>query len=49
MNTLTKLFFENSLLYQNKTLFGFKKNGEWSHISWNEASDLVQDLRSWFT
>ena len=44
MNTLTKLFFENSLLYQNKTLFGFKKDGEWSHISWNEASDLVQDL-----
>ncbi len=44
MNTLTQLFFENSLLYQNKTLFGFKKNGEWSHISWNEASDLVQDL-----
>ena len=44
MNTLTHLFFENSLLYQNKTLFGFKKDGEWSHISWNEASDLVQDL-----
>ena len=44
MNTLTKLFFENSLLYQNKTLFGFKKDGEWSHISWNKASDLVQDL-----
>ena len=44
MNTLTKLFFENSLLYQNKTLFGFKKDGEWSHISWSEASDLVQDL-----
>ena len=44
MNTLTHLFFENSLLYQNKTLFGFKKEGEWSHISWNEASDIVQDL-----
>ena len=44
MNTLTHLFFENSLLYQNKTLFGFKKDGEWSHISWNEASDLVKDL-----
>ncbi|MDC3140279.1 long-chain fatty acid--CoA ligase [Alphaproteobacteria bacterium] len=44
MNTLTQLFFKNSLLYQNKTLFGFKKDGEWSHISWNEASDLVQDL-----
>ena len=44
MNTLTQLFFENSLLYQNKTLFGFKKDGEWSHISWNEASNLVQDL-----
>ena len=44
MNTLTKLFFENSLLYKNKTLFGFKKDGEWSHISWNEASNLVQDL-----
>ena len=44
MNTLTHLFFENSLFYQNKTLFGFKKDGEWRHISWNEASDLVQDL-----
>ncbi len=44
MNTLTQLFFENSLLYQNKTLFGFKKDGEWSHISWNKASDLVKDL-----
>jgi len=44
MNTLTQLFFENSLLYQNKTLFGFKKDGEWNHISWNQASDLVQDL-----
>ena len=44
MNTLTQLFFENSSLYQNKTLFGFKKDGEWSHISWNEASDLVKDL-----
>ena len=44
MNTLTELFFKNSLLYQNKTLFGFKKDGEWSHISWSEASDLVQDL-----
>ena len=44
MNTLTHLFFENSLFYQNKTLFGFKKDGEWSHISWNKASDLVQDL-----
>ena len=44
MNTLTQLFFENSLLYQNKTLFGFKKDGEWSHVSWNEACDLVQGL-----
>ncbi len=44
MNTLTQLFFENSLLYQNKTLFGFKKDGEWSHVSWNEARDLVQGL-----
>ena len=44
MNTLTHLFFENSLLYQNKTLFGFKKGGEWHHVSWNKASDLVQNL-----
>ena len=44
MNTLTQLFFENSLLYQNKTLFGFKNGSKWSHISWNEASDLVKDL-----
>ena len=31
-------------MYKNKTLFGFKKDGEWSHVSWNEASDIVQDL-----
>ena len=44
MNTLSQLFFENSSLYQEKTLFGFKKDNGWDHISWNKASDLVQDL-----
>ena len=44
MNTLSQIFFENSLLYQDKKLFGFKKGGEWNHVSWNKASDLVQNL-----
>ena len=44
MNTLSQIFFENSLLYQDKKLFGFKKRGEWHHVSWNKASDLVQNL-----
>ena len=44
MNTLSQIFFENSLLYKDKKLFGFKKGGEWHHISWNKASDLVQNL-----
>ena len=44
MNTLSQLFFENSSLYQEKTLFGFKKGNGWDHISWNKANDLVQDL-----
>ena len=44
MNTLSQLFFENSSLYQEKTLFGFKKDNGWDHISWIKASDLVQDL-----
>ena len=25
-------------------MFGFKKGGEWHHVSWNKASDLVQNL-----
>ena len=44
MNTLSQIFFENSLLYKDKELFGFKKGGEWHHVSWNKASDLVQNL-----
>jgi len=44
MNTLSHLFFENSLIYQNKTLFGFKNNNEWGNISWSKASDLVQSV-----
>ena len=44
MNTLSQIFFENSLLYQDKKLFGFKKGDEWRHVSWNKASDLVQNL-----
>ena len=44
MNTLSQIFFENSLLYKDKKLFGFKKGGEWHHVSWNKASDLVQNL-----
>ena len=44
MNTLSQIFFENSLLHKDKKLFGFKKGGEWHHVSWNKASDLVQNL-----
>ena len=44
MNTLSQLFFENSLIYQDKPLFGFKKGNEWENISWSKASNLVQDL-----
>ena len=44
MNTLPQLFFENSLIYQDKPLFNFKKGKEWHNISWNKASNLVQDL-----
>ena len=44
MNTLSQIFFENSLLYKDKKLFGFKKGGEWHHVYWNKASDLVQNL-----
>ena len=44
MNTLSQLFFENSLIYQDKPLFNFKKGKEWDNISWNKASNIVQDL-----
>ena len=44
MNTLSHLFFENSLIYHDKPLFNFKKGKEWDNISWNKASNLVQDL-----
>ena len=44
MNTLSQLFFENSLIYQDKPLFNFKKGKEWHNISWNKANNLVQDL-----
>ena len=40
MNNLPKIFFNNSELYENKTLFGFKINSKWEHFSWKDKKDL---------
>ena len=44
MNTLPSLFFKNTSIYQNKTLFGFKDGKSWKSISWNKSSDFVQNI-----
>ena len=44
MNTLPSLFFKNTLIYQNKTLFGFKDGKSWKSISWNKSSEFVQNI-----
>src|SRR5210317_1574278 len=44
MNNLPQIFFKNSLSLQDKTLFGYKKNGNWEHLSWKKTSELVQRL-----
>ena len=46
MNNLPQIFFKNSDLYENKTLFGFKKNSNWEHVSWKKTKDLVLDISS---
>ena len=44
MNTLSCLFFKNTSIYQNKTLFGFKDGKSWKSISWNKSSEFVQNI-----
>ena len=44
MNTLASLFFENSHIYQDKTLFGFKDGKNWKTISWNKSKELVENI-----
>ena len=44
MNTLPSLFFQNTLIYKEKTLFSFKDGKNWTSISWNKSKELVQNL-----
>ena len=44
MNTLPSLFFKNTSIYQNKTLFSFKDGKSWKSISWNKSSEFVQNI-----
>ena len=46
MNNLSQIFFNNSELYENKTLFGFKINNNWEHLSWKQSADLVLNISS---
>mgnify|MGYP001458011333 FL=1 len=46
MNNLPQIFFKNSELYENKTLFGFKINSNWEHLSWKDTKDLVLNISS---
>ncbi len=44
MNNLPQIFFKNSELYENKTLFGFKKHSNWESLSWKKTKELVLDI-----
>ena len=46
MNNLPQIFFNNSELYKSKTLFGFKINNSWEHLSWKDTKDLVLNISS---
>ena len=46
MNNLPEIFFKNSLLFQDKTLFGFKEEGEWQSLSWNNTAQILENLVS---
>ena len=46
MNNLPQIFFNNSELYENKTLFGFKRDDTWEHLSWKNTKDLVLNISS---
>ena len=47
MNNLPEIFFKNSLLFQDKTLFGFKEEGEWKRLSWNNTAQILENLVIW--
>ena len=44
MNNLSEIFLKNSLLFQDKTLFGFKEEGEWQSLSWNNTAQILENL-----
>ena len=44
MNNLPEIFLKNSLLFQDKTLFGFKEEGEWQSLSWNNTAQILENL-----
>jgi len=46
MNNLPEIFLKNSLLFQDKTLFGFKQEGEWQRLSWNNTAQILENLAS---
>ena len=46
MNNLPEIFLKNSLLFQDKTLFGFKEEGEWQRLSWNNTAQILENLVS---
>ena len=46
MNNLPEIFLKNSLLFQDKTLFGFKEEGEWKRLSWNNTAQILENLAS---
>ena len=46
MNNLPQIFFNNSKLYKNKRLFGFKTNSKWDHLSWKKTRELVLNISS---
>lgn len=46
MNNLAEIFLKNSLLFQDKTLFGFKEEGEWQRLSWNNTAQILENLAS---
>ena len=46
MNNLPEIFLKNSLLFQDKNLFGFKEEGEWQRLSWNHTAQILENLAS---
>ena len=46
MNNLPEIFLKNSVLFQDKTLFGFKEKGEWQRLSWNNTAQILENLAS---